>query len=84
MTRKEDAMIAINNISQDLHARFDGAVATHVIDAVFEATLQEHLGRATVNHWVPLLAGRAAAEELALIANGTLDAAKYGEKLIAA
>lgn len=77
-------MIAINNISQDLHTRFDGVTGAHVVDAVFEAALNEHLQRATVTNWVPLLAGRAAADELALIANGTLDAAKYGETKIAA
>ena len=77
-------MIAINNISKDLHARVDGVVGVHVVDAVFEAVLAEHLERATITQWVPLLAGRAAAEELAGIVDGTLDAAKYGETLIAA
>ena len=77
-------MIAINNISKDLHARFDGVVGVHVVDAVLEAVLAEHLERAKVTRWVPLLAGRVAAEQLAGIADGTLDAAKYGETLIAA
>ena len=77
-------MIAINNISKDLHAQFDGVVGVHVVAAVLEAVLAEHLERAKVTRWVPLLAGRAAAEQLAGIADGTLDPAKYGETLIAA
>lgn len=77
-------MIAINNISQDLHARFDDLVGAHVVEAVLAAAIEEHLDRATVTDWVPLLAERAAKDELALIADGTLDADKYGETLIAA
>lgn len=65
-------MIAINNISQDLHVRFGDVVDTHVIDAIFEETLSEHARRATVDQWVPVLAGREAADRIAAYAEGTL------------
>lgn len=77
-------MIAIKNISQDLHARFGGVVDADIIDAVFAAALAEHMERAKVNTWVPVLAERAAIAELSNIADGTLDAALYADAVLAA
>nr|VDG61784.1 Uncharacterised protein [Streptococcus thermophilus] len=77
-------MIAIKNISHDLHNRFGGVVEADIIDAVFATALAEQLDRATVTKWIPVRAERAAIEELALIANGTLDPARYAEAVLAA
>ncbi|EFK55456.1 hypothetical protein KBP53_10585 [Corynebacterium genitalium ATCC 33030] len=77
-------MIAIKNISQDLHARFGGAVDADVIDAVFAMALAEHMDRATVTKWIPVRAERAAIAELTKIADGTLDAAMYADAALAA
>ncbi|WP_423777276.1 three-helix bundle dimerization domain-containing protein, partial [Corynebacterium appendicis] len=54
-------MIAINNISKDLHARFDEELGAHVVETIFSDTVSEHLQRANVTDWVPVLAGRDAA-----------------------
>ena len=70
-------MIALNNISKDLHARFDGEVGAHVVETIFRETVNEHLQRATVTDWVPVLAGRDAAERLSRIADGTLDTGEH-------
>ncbi|WKK60508.1 hypothetical protein QYQ98_05370 [Corynebacterium sp. P3-F1] len=66
-------MIAINNISKDLHARFDEELGAHIVETIFRDTLSEHLQRATVTDWVPVLANRDAADKLARFADGTLD-----------
>ena len=39
-------MIAINNISKDLHARFDEELGAHIVETIFRDTLSEHLQRA--------------------------------------
>ena len=77
-------MIAINNISKDLHARFDEELGAHVVETIFRDTLSEHLQRANVTDWVPVLAGREAAEKLSRIADGTLDTGEFSGSLIAA
>lgn len=77
-------MIALNNISKDLHARFDEEVGAHIVETIFRETVNEHLQRAAVTDWVPVLAGRDAAEKLAGFADGTLDTGNYSGHLIAA
>lgn len=77
-------MIAINNISKDLHARFDGELGAHVVETIFHDTLSEHLQQANVTDWVPVLAGRDAANKLARFADGTLDTGELSGSLIAA
>lgn len=77
-------MIAINNISKDLHARFDEELGAHVVETIFRDTLSEHLQRAAVTDWVPVLAGRDAAEKLARFVDGTLDSGEISGSLIAA
>lgn len=77
-------MIAINNISKDLHARFDGELGAHVVETIFRDTLSEHLQRANVTDWVPVLAGRDAADKLSRIADGTFDTGDFSGSLIAA
>ena len=77
-------MIAINNISKDLHARFDEELGAHVVETIFSDTVSEHLQRANVTDWVPVLAGRDAAEKLSRIADGTLDTGDFSGSLIAA
>lgn len=77
-------MIAINNISKDLHARFDEELGAHVVETIFRDTVSEHLQRANVADWVPVLAGRDAAEKLSRIADGTLDTGDFSGSLIAA
>lgn len=76
-------MIAINNISKDLHARFDEELGAHVVETIFRDILSEHLQRADVTDWVPVLAGRDAAEKLARFADGTLDSGEVSGSLIA-
>lgn len=70
-------MIAINNISKDLHARFDEELGAHVVETIFRDTVSEHLHQANVTDWVPVLAGRDAAERLSRIADGTLDTGEH-------
>lgn len=77
-------MIAINNISKDLHARFDEELGAHVVETIFRDTVSEHLQQANVTDWVPVLAGRDAAEKLSRIADGTLDTGDFSGSLIAA
>lgn len=77
-------MIAINNISKDLHARFDEELGAHIVETIFRDTVSEHLQRANVTDWVPVLAGREAAEKLSRIADGTLDTGEFSGSLIAA
>ena len=77
-------MIAINNISKDLHARFDEELGGHIVETIFRDALSEHLQRADVTDWVPVLAGRDAAEKLARFADGTLDSGEISGSLIAA
>lgn len=63
-------MSAQTNILNDLRARFGGAVSTDVIDMIFETHLAQHRTEARLRDFVPLLAGRTAAEELATLAPG--------------
>ncbi|MCT1450467.1 three-helix bundle dimerization domain-containing protein [Corynebacterium sp. p3-SID1194] len=77
-------MIAINNISKDLHARFDEELGGHIVETIFRDTLSEHLQRANVTDWVPVLAGRDAAEKLSRFADGTLDTGDFSGSLVAA